>query len=183
MRKVLLWIVGIIAVLVLLFTVLFNLMRSQTKKHSPEARVEYMQGATKLAVFYNRPGKKGRDIFGGLVPYGEVWRTGANEVTTFTTSQDLLVDGKTLPAGEYTLWTIPERDTWTVIFNSKHYAWGVSLNGKAARDPAFDVLQVQVPAETLPAPVELFTIAFEDGQQLQLVLSWDQTQVKVPISW
>ena len=182
MRKALFWIVGIIAVLVLVVTVLFNVMRSQTKKHSPEARVEFAQGSTEVSVFYNRPGKKGRDIFGGLIPYGEVWRTGANEASTFTTTKDVQVGGKPLPAGEYTLWTIPERDSWTVIFNKKHYPWGVSLDGKAARDPAFDALQVQVPVETLATPVELFTIAFEENGQLRMVLAWDKTQVGVPIS-
>lgn len=182
MRKALLWIVGIVAVLVLVFTVLFNVMRSQTKKHSPEARVEFVQGGTEITVYYNRPGKKGRNIFGELVPYGEVWRTGANEATTFTTTKDLQVGGKLLSAGDYTLWTIPGPDSWTVIFNKKHYPWGVSFGGKAARDPAFDALQVEVPVETLPAPEELFTIGFEENGQLRMFLAWDKTQVAVPIS-
>jgi hypothetical protein len=69
-------------------------------------------------------------IFGGLVPYGEVWRTGANEATTFTTNQDLLVDGSFLAAGKYTLWTIPGPESWKVIFNSKMYPWGIDTDKK-----------------------------------------------------
>lgn len=183
MRKVILWIAGIFVVLVLVFTFLFRMVRTQTKKHSPEERVEYVQGSVELSVFYNRPGKKGREIFGDLVPYGEVWRTGANEATTFTTNQDLTIDGKTLRAGEYTLWTIPQSDSWTVIFNGKNYAWGVSFGGKASRDPAADVLQVQVPTESLSETVELFTISFEEGAPLKLVLAWDKTRVAVPVQW
>ena len=88
--------------------------------------VTYTQGDLQLDVFYCSPSKKGRKIFGELVPYGEVWRTGANEATTFTTNKDLIIDGKKLVTGNlYSIWTIPEEDSWTIIFNNKMYNWGV----------------------------------------------------------
>ncbi len=182
MSKALKWILGSVVVLVLLLRfVAYPILKSQTKKHSPEDTVELVQGDLKVSVFYNQPSKKGRDIFGGLVPYGEVWRTGANEATTFTTNQDLSLAGKTLPAGEYTLWTIPEQDQWTVIFNGKQYGWGVGFDGKASRDPEADVLQVQVPVEQLSEVVERFTITLEESPQTALTMAWDQTRIVVPV--
>ena len=183
MNKILKWSLIVIAVLAVGLFIAFKVLQTQTKKNSPEETVTYTQGEVALSVYYNRPYKKGRDIFGGLVPYGEVWRTGANEATTFTTNADLNIDGNALPAGKYTLWTIPEAETWTVIFNGEQYGWGVSWGGVASRDPAADVLQVRVPVTTLPTPVEQFTIAFEGDNPTALTLSWDRTQVAVPMSW
>ncbi len=102
--------------------------RYATKAYSPEETVTYEENSLDLEVFYNRPYKKDRVIFGGLVPYGQVWRTGANEATTFSTNEDLLIDGSTLEAGKYTLWTIPMENSWKVIFNSKMYPWGINLD-------------------------------------------------------
>lgn len=183
MKKVLLWVGGIIAFLALLLVFGYQYMISQTKQASPEQTIEYSTGDTKLSVFYNRPSKKNRVIFGELVPYGEVWRTGANEATTFETNQDIVVGGKPLAGGIYTLWTIPQEDSWTFLVNEKQYGWGVSFGAKASRDPAADVVSVEVPVELLDAPVEMFTMAFEeDSTGLALTLSWDQTRILVPIS-
>lgn len=181
MKKVLKWVGGILAVLILLLFISFKVLQSQTKKNSPEQTVTYTQGDLDLSVFYNRPYKKGREIFGGLEPFGKVWRTGANEATTFTTNKDLSIGGQSLSAGKYTLWTIPEQDEWTVIFNNKQYGWGVDFNAQASRDPAADALQVKVPVEKLVNVVEQFTIAFEEGVPLKLTLAWDQTKVSVPL--
>ena len=159
----------------------FKYMQYETKKASPEDRVEFREGDLALSIFYNRPSKKGRDIFGGLVPYGEVWRTGANEATTFTTDKALSIDGEALPAGTYTLWTIPGPEQWTVIFNEKMYGWGVSWGAKASREPEADVLQVEVPVETQTPTEEMFTISVTGGDSLQLHLMWDQTRVSVPM--
>jgi hypothetical protein len=114
-----------------------------------------------------------------LEPYGKVWRTGANEATTFTTNKDLTIGGKNLPAGKYTLWTIPNKEKWTVIFNSKMYSWGVSFGG-ASREAAADVLQVEVPVETLPAVQEQFLISFDEAVPA-MVLAWDMTKITVPL--
>jgi hypothetical protein len=181
MKKALKWVGIVLAVLIVGGFIAFKVMQANTKKHSPEDTVAYTKGDLELSVFYNRPYKKGREIFGGLEPYGEVWRTGANEATTFETNRDLSIGGKTLPAGKYTLWTIPGPDTWTVIFNGKMYGWGVSFGGVASRDPIADVVQVEVPVQKLDSVVEQFTIAFEEQNALALALSWDQTKVAVPM--
>jgi Protein of unknown function (DUF2911) len=176
MKKVLIGL-GILAVLLF---VGYKYLQATTKKASPEATVEFKKDGADVSVFYCRPSKKGREIFGSLVPYGKVWRTGANEATTFTTAKDLTVNGKNLPAGKYTLWTIPEKDQWTVIFNNKQYGWGVSFGGEASREVAADVLQVQVPVEALPTSQEQFTISFDEAAPA-MVLAWDKTKVSVPL--
>ena len=155
-------------------------MKSQTKKASPEEVNKLLVEGMDITVDYSRPYKKGRVIFGELVPYGQVWRTGANEATTITFDSAVRVGGIPLPAGTYTLWTIPEADRWTVIFNSKMYSWGVTYGGEAQRDPAADVARVEVPVETLSDEVEQFTIAV-DRSPTALTLSWDKTRVSVPL--
>lgn len=181
MNKILKWSLIVLASLVVLLFVAFQFLKSQTKKSSPESTVEYRLGDNTITVFYNRPSKKGREIFGALVPYSKVWRTGANEATTFTCTKDMNIGGKTLPAGKYTLWTIPEKESWTVIFNTKMYPWGVGGNG-ASREEAFDALSVQVPSETLSQSVEMFDITFEGTAPSLMVLSWDLTRVAVPLN-
>jgi len=156
--------------------------RYATKAYSPEETVTYEENSLDLEVFYNRPHKKDRVIFGGLVPYGEVWRTGANEATTFSTNEDLLIDGSTLEAGKYTLWTIPMETSWKVIFNSKMYPWGINLDQKPYREPEFDALVIEIPTEHLKETTEQFSIYFEkDHDLVDLTLSWDQTKVRIPI--
>lgn len=166
-------VVGIVLVLILRYT---------TKAHSPEDTVTYVKEDLKLEVYYNRPFKKEREIFGKLVPYNEVWRTGANEATTFETNKDILVDGSLLKAGKYTLWTIPMVDSWKVIFNSKMYPWGINLDEKAYRDQEFDALVLERPVNKLDSTLDQFTIFFaEAGDFINMVLAWDDTSVSVPI--
>ena len=169
--------IGLAVVAVILF-VGFQIMSSQTKKASPEVKQTYSVGAAKVDLFYCSPSKKGRDIFGGLLKYGEVWRTGANEPTTFETDKNLVIDGKKLPAGKYSLWTIPQQDSWTIIFNKEIPDWGVTWGSKAARNDKEDVLQVKVPVEKLAASQEKLSI---DAQNNALNISWDMTKVSVPI--
>ncbi|XLS28146.1 DUF2911 domain-containing protein [Flavobacteriaceae bacterium M23B6Z8] len=160
------------------------IMKKQTKKKSPETTIYYQENGYDLSLYYNRPSMRGRKIFGELVPYGEVWRTGANEATAFNTSKDLEIAGKSLPAGTYTLWTIPGKETWQVIFNSKSYDWGVALKGtsiKASREADYDVLNIQVPVKSLDKPVEQFTMAFEPENGLALTLTWENTKLEIPI--
>lgn len=172
-------IAGVVIVLVLIG--LF-FQRNFTKAHSPEDIVLYEEDSLELEVFYNRPYKKERVIFGELVPYGEVWRTGANEATTFTTNKDLLVDGSFLPAGKYTLWTIPGEETWKVIFNSKMYPWGIDSDMKAYRDPEFDSLVLEVPVQNMDNVMEQFSIYFERANDLVfMTLAWDRTRIVLPL--
>lgn len=160
-------------------------LRTETKKHSPEKTSSYTLHDTQLEVRYSSPSKKGRQIFGQLVPFGNVWRTGANEPTTFTSSKAIKIIDKPLPAGTYSLWTIPNKDSWKVIFNKEVPDWGVSIFGggtQTTRDAGEDVIIVEVPSREVSQSVENFTIDFTNEDQLYLSLSWDQTLIKVPIN-
>ncbi len=158
---------------------------NKTKSYSPESNVIFGEEGLKITVFYNRPFKKGRVIFGGLVPYGKTWRTGANEATTFETNKDLIVGDKKLPAGKYSLWTVPSELSWSVVFNSTIPTWGIDVmnNGDAARDPQTDVVVVDVPVVLTQKEFEQFTISVEKSDDmLELILAWDKTLVAVPLS-
>lgn len=160
----------------------YVIFKTNTKSFSPEETVTFPADELTLEVFYNRPYKKDREIFGGLVPYGEVWRTGANEATTFFTDKDILVDGSTLAAGTYTLWTIPKENSWKVIFNSKLYPWGITPDGQPSSEAEFDILTIEVPVKKLEEPLEQFTIDFENTHDFILMrMAWDRTMVEIPI--
>ena len=149
---------------------------------SPKEIVKFEQNDTKLEVQYYRPSKKGREIFGALVPYDMVWRTGANEATTFTTNKNLIVDGVSVPKGIYTLWAIPKDSTWIVCFNTKQYPWGVDDQMHPMREPKFDLAEVNVPVSHIDQTVERFTIAFDNStDNLKMVMAWDQTKIEVPM--
>lgn len=181
-RKIVL---AIIALMLLFVFVGMPYMKEQTKKHSPETTTAYNQDGYDLKVVYSSPSKKDRVIFGELVPYDVVWRTGANEPTTFTTGNDITINGKTLTAGTYSLWTKPSAKSWEVIFNSDVPEWGVTIlsgGAKTTRDAEFDVATVTVPVQSLASPLENLTINFEKDNQLLLNLAWDKTKVSVPIS-
>ncbi len=156
----------------------YQILSSQTKKASPEVKQTYSVGAAKVDLFYCSPSKKGRDIFGGLLPYGQVWRTGANEPTTFATDKNIKVGDKSLPAGKYSIWTIPQKDSWTVIFNKEIPNWGVTWGSKAARNDKEDVAKVVVPVEKLTSAQEKLSL---DANNNALNISWDMTKVSVPI--
>jgi len=170
------------SIIALFGILLILIIRYTTKAHSPEDIVTYSEGNLQIEVVYNRPFKKDREIFGSLVPYNEVWRTGANEATTFETNQDILVDGSILKAGKYTLWTIPMEGSWKVIFNSQMYPWGINLDKEAYRDAAYDSLILERPVEKIEKPLEQFTIQFEENSDfITLVLAWDRIRINVPL--
>jgi hypothetical protein len=181
-KKRFFWVFGILLVIILLLKfVIGPIMKTQTKKHSPEQHITHHQGDLELKAFYCSPSKKGRVIFGELVPYNEVWRTGANEASTFTTNKDLIIDGKELPIGTYTLWTIPGEKSWQVIFNSEMHEWGVKYTDQtAARDPEKDALITTVPVSNSLTSTENFTISFSEAENNTLMmLAWDTTVVPV----
>ena len=154
--------------------------RMLTKRFSPEAQAIYERGGLSLVVDYCQPSKNGRDIFGlsGLVPYGEVWRTGANEATQVSIASDVVLSDKILPAGTYTMFTIPDEEGWTIIFNEELDQWGAF-----DYDEQFDVLRVQVPKQSTDEIVEQFTIGFVETDSLvNMELRWDNTLVSVPFS-
>ncbi|MDN4165451.1 DUF2911 domain-containing protein [Cytophagales bacterium LB-30] len=146
-------------------------------KPSPTDIAKEMVGETYIKVTYARPHKKGRAIFGELVPYGKVWRTGANEATEITFTKDVVFGGKELAAGTYALFTIPNTSEWTIILNSDLGQWGAY--GYKEKN---DVLRVNVPVEKADAEYEPFTIKVKkNGKEASLQLMWDTTQVSVPI--
>jgi hypothetical protein len=166
-------ILGIIAALLLLG---FFGLRFWTKSGSPEAEVVIDQDGFRVKVDYCRPYKKGRTIFGGLVPYGKVWRTGANEATIIELAQDVTIAGKPLNAGQYSLWTIPTPDKWMIIFNRETGQWGTNYNATE------DVLRVPVSSRKHSLPVDQFTISFDAQKEgANMLLTWDETEAVVPI--
>ena len=181
-NKIFFWIFGILIGLALLLIFIgWPILKSQTKKNSPEQIVSYTQEDIEISTLYSSPGKKGRIIFGKLVPYDVVWRTGANEPTAFTTNKDLVIDNKGLPKGTYSLWTIPRETSWDIIFNSEMNYWGVKFSDQTAnRDPKHDVLTTTViPSKSLTV-TENFTISFsESNNNILMMLAWDTTVVPV----
>lgn len=183
------WLIGLLITFGILFLIFkfvaWPYMQEETKKISPQKVATYAQNGMDLSVEYSSPFKKGRVIFGELVPYGAVWRTGANHPTSFTTKTAIKIIDKNLSAGTYSLWTIPEKESWTIIFNSEVPDWGVSLisGGKeTTRNAAADVVQVEIPSKPLSSEQENFIISFDEGNPVNLSLSWDETIVKVPIN-
>lgn len=153
-----------------------------SKRISPKDVVKFELNDTRLEVLYNRPYKKGREVFGALVPYDKVWRTGANEATTFTTNKALSISGTHLPKGIYTLWTVPNDSVWKVYFNTKQYEWGVDDQMRPMREPKYDLLEVDVPVIHLDSTVEQFTIAFDNTVDiLKMTMAWDQIKIEVPM--
>ena len=149
---------------------------------SPKDTVEFKLNDLKLEVFYNRPTKKGREVFGALVPFNKVRRTGASEATTFETNKNLMIQGIFLPKGKYTLWTVPKDSTWNVMFNTKQYNWGVDEEMQPMWDPNHDLLEIDVPIEKIETTVEQFTIAFDNStDDLKLTMAWDNTKIAVPL--
>ncbi len=147
---------------------------------SPLAVVSSRYKDTYLKVTYSQPHKRGRAIFGGLVPYGQVWRTGANEATEITVTRDIKINGLDLKAGSYSLFTIPQKDTWTIILNSELGLWGAyNYNSK------LDVLRFDLPVTPVTEFVyEAFTVLIDPrNARADLILAWDRSKVIVPIQF
>jgi DUF2911 family protein len=155
-----------------------------SKRPSPAASAEckFSDGKT-IKVDYSSPRAKGRKIFaaesdGALVPYGKIWRTGANEATKFVTDTNIKIGGKSLPAGSYTIFTIPNADKWTLIVNKKTAEWGIPYKYEADELGRFD-MQVSKTS----APVENFTIAFDQGgSKCSMRMEWENTRASIDIT-
>jgi hypothetical protein len=151
--------------------------KSQRPSPPASASCKFSDGKT-LTVDYSSPRMKGRKIFGGLVPYGKVWRAGANEATTFVTIADLTVGGKAVPAGSYTIFTIPNEDKWTLIISMKTGEWGEPYPGEAD-----DFARVEMQVSKLGSPVENFTISFDQaGATCTMHLDWETTRASIVIA-
>lgn len=149
----------------------------KTPQASPSTKIEQVVGLTDVEIDYSRPSTKGRTVYGELVPYGKLWRTGANANTTITFSEDVTIDGKTLKKGKYALYTLPKADSWDVIFYADTDNWGLPENW----DDAKVALRTTVKPETLNRKVETFTIAVNnvENDSAFLELSWEKTIVAV----
>ena len=147
---------------------------------SPTAIVTMKFENTYVKVTYCQPHKRGRDIFGKLVPYGKVWRTGANEATEITTTKDIMLGGQKLKAGTYSIYTIPYKDKWTIIINEEVGQWGSYNYLKKS-----DVIRLDVPTQKITDVVyEPFTISFDQkNQEADMVMAWDKTRVHIPIKF
>lgn len=149
----------------------------KTPQASPSTKIEQVVGLTDVEIDYSRPSTKGRTVYGELVPYGKLWRTGANASTTITFSEDVTIDGKTLKKGKYALYTLPKADSWDVIFYADTDNWGLPENW----DDAKVALRTTAKPETLNRKVETFTIAVNnvENDSAFLELSWEKTIVAV----
>ncbi len=145
---------------------------------SQHATITQRVGLTDVSIDYSRPDKRDREIFGGLVPYDKVWRTGANAPTKIKFSDAVKIEGKDVPAGEYAFYTIPGKDEWTIILSKNLKLWGAY-----GYKPDSDELRVTVKPTTLPNPVETFTIGFDDLKDngATISLEWDTTRVPVAL--
>lgn len=148
---------------------------NSTGGHSPHETTSRVVNGDRITITYGRPYMKGRQIWGGLVPFGKVWRTGADEATTLITQKPIEIGGTTVPAGAYTLFTLPNEDgSAKLIINKEIGQWGI---GPGSYDEKQDVARVDMKKETLDTPVEEFTMTVtRDGQ---LKMSWDKTQYSV----
>lgn len=150
----------------------------KSKRPSPPATATGNVMGANITINYSSPAVKGRKIWGGLVPYGEVWRTGANEATLFETDKAITVEGKSLPAGKYSLYTIPGENEWVIIFNSQTGQWGVKNDESTTENPANDVLRVTVKPIKSPSFNERMKFVIDSNG---FSIEWENLTVPVSI--
>ncbi|GHM99254.1 hypothetical protein WSM22_07440 [Cytophagales bacterium WSM2-2] len=158
-----------LVMLAMLFSVATYAQKDKSKRPSPPAKAEASVDGVKVTIDYSTPSAKGRKMLGGNEPYGKVWRTGANEATTFVIDKGIKVEGKDLAAGKYALFTIPGENEWTIILNKKADQWGAFDYSEAE-----DALRVKVKPGKTDKFIETFNIAIEGNK---VVLRWENTQV------
>jgi len=146
---------------------------------SPLEIVTVKYESTYIKITYGRPHKKSREIFGELVPYGKVWRTGANEATEITLTKDVIINKKRLAAGTYTIFTIPQKDSWKVIFNTDLGQWGAYNY-----NPDKNELVIDAEVTTMDTVYEPFTIEFQlQDDSTNLLMMWDKTKASFTINF
>ena len=151
--------------------------QDKSKRPSPPGTAEVTLKNKEITIDYSRPSLKGRKVGQELAPYGKVWRTGANEATALNTAIDLNIGGAKVPAGKYTLYTLPSEGTWKLIINKQTGQWGTQY------DESEDLARVDMKKTALPQSVEQFTISFDkkDENTANLNLDWENTRVSVKI--
>ena len=159
---------------------LMGILNAQIKnpQPSPTATISQAVGISNISVEYSRPGAKGREIFGGLVPYDKIWRSGANKATKITFSEDAIFGGAKVKKGAYSLFTIPGKEEWTILLNSETEMWGAG-----DYDEAKEVCNVKIKSDDSNDFMESFTIDFGTFKSFssELILSWANTKVIVPV--
>jgi hypothetical protein len=171
--------ITLFSLLLLAFSTLAFAQQDKSKRPSPPAQADckFADGKN-VHIDYSSPRMKGRKIYGGLVPYGQVWRAGANEATTLVTDAVLSVGGKDLPAGTYTLFTIPKEDKWTLVISKKTGEWGVPYPGEGD-----DFARTDMQASKLGSPLENFMIGFNStGSACTLQMDWESTRASVDLA-
>jgi len=173
------YVMGGVLSLVLGCTLVVAAQQDKAKRPSPPAQAKWdLGGGKSVTIDYASPRAKGRKIYGELVPFGQVWRTGANEATTLVTPADLTIGSTVVPAGSYTIFTVPNKDKWTLIISKKTGEWGTDYPGQAN-----DLTRVDMKVSTLPSPVENFTISLEKaGNGANLNIDWETTRASVMVS-
>jgi len=171
-------IVGTALIATLTVAGILLLAQDKSSRPSPPAKAECkLAGGKGITIDYSSPRAKGRKIFGALVPYGQIWRAGANESTTFVVTSDVTVGGKAVPAGSYTIFTVPAEDKWTLVISKKTGEWGTAYPG-----PENDLARIDMKVKKLSSPVENFTIAFDQsGAGCVLKMEWETTEASVDI--
>ena len=151
--------------------------QDKSKRPSPPGTAEVALKGKAVKIDYSRPFLKGRKLGTDLAPWGQVWRTGANEATTLTTAVDLNIGGAKVPAGTYTVWTLPSEGTWKLIINKQTGQWGTNYDEKQ------DLVRIDMQKSALAAPVEQFTISFDKKSHdtANLQLDWETTRVWVAV--
>ncbi|MFZ0389264.1 MAG: DUF2911 domain-containing protein [Calditrichia bacterium] len=145
---------------------------------SPAAEIRQTIGLTEIIISYHRPAVNGREIWGNLVPYGQVWRAGANENTTISFSDTVMINGKELPAGKYGLHMLPEKDKWTIIFSNVHWAWG-----SFSYDSTEDALRISATPETAPFEERLnYRFDGVTGNSAEIALYWEKLRVPFTVT-
>jgi hypothetical protein len=154
-----------------------SVLWAQNQASPPATATGKVNGAT-ITINYSSPGVKGRQIWGALVPYDQVWRAGANAATIFETDKDIKVEGKALKAGKYSLYAIPGAKEWTMIFNTQTGQWGVKNDGSTSEDPAKDALRVTVKPQKAKAMQERMQYVIDKNG---FALVWENLSVPVSI--
>lgn len=151
--------------------------QDKSKRPSPPATAEVSLKGKKVTIDYSRPSLKGRKVGEELAPYDKVWRTGANEATSLVTEADLNIGGVKVPAGKYTLYTLPSEGTWKLIINKQTGQWGTQY------DESQDLARIDMKKSALPQSVEQFTISFDKKSEdaADLNLDWENTRVSVVV--
>ncbi len=151
----------------------------KTPAASPAVTIKQDFALSSVEISYSRPGVKDRKVFGDLVPYGKVWRTGANAATTITFGEDVVINGKKVSAGKYGLLSIPGQNEWTIIISKQ-----TNVTSPAAYKQSEDVVRLQASVEKLPFPMETFTIFFNNikPSAMEAVIAWENTLVSFPIT-